>query len=91
MKFFYKTNYLKGFDKLSRAEQELVLKMDILIKKYLEINTVSFGLRVKHLGKNIFEGRVNDRVRIIWVREKDEVTFALLGNHEEVRRFIKRF
>ena len=89
MRFFYKKAYLKSFDKLDRPEQELALKTDRLIKEYLLTSKAPFGLRLKHLRRDIYEGRLNDRLRIIWVKDSDEITFALLGNHEEVRRFLK--
>ncbi len=91
MKYYYKQSYLKSFDRLNRLQQEVVTKTDILIKNYLEKGNAAFGLRIKTLKENICEGRVNDKLRIVWVRQKDEITFALLGNHEEVTRFLKRF
>ena len=91
MKFYYKPTFLKAFDHLHHVEQELALKTDGLIKDYLVNAKAPFGLRIKQLRKNIYEGRINDRLRIIWVREEEAVTFSLLGNHEEVRRFLKNF
>ncbi|MBL7685063.1 MAG: hypothetical protein JNK65_03390 [Deltaproteobacteria bacterium] len=91
MKYFYKPSYLKAFDRLNRKQQEQVIKTDALIKKYLETREFHFGLRVKTLRENIQEGRVNDAIRILWVKQKEEVTFTLVGNHEEVRRFLKNF
>jgi hypothetical protein len=90
MRFYYKQAYLKAFDKLPHLEQALALKTDRLIKGYLSTSKASLGLRVKQLRGDIFEGRINDRLRIVWVKDRDEITFALLGNHEEVRRFLKR-
>ena len=37
----------------------------------------------------MFEARVTDKIRIVWIKENDTVFFALLGSHGEVRRFIK--
>lgn len=89
MKFYYKPVFLKALDKLIPSEQELALKTDVAIKHYLETGKASFGLRMKQLRQKAFEARLNDRLRIVWVKESEEITFALLGNHEEVRRFIK--
>jgi hypothetical protein len=90
MKFVYKSTYLRAFDALTRNEQELAIKTDALIKDYLATSQAPFGLRIKCLRADIFEARLNDRMRVVWVRGKDEVVFALLGNHEDVRRFLKR-
>lgn len=91
MKLVYKSDYLKSFDALNRHEQELAVKADELIKDYLATSKAPFGLRIKQLRSDVFEARLNDRLRTVWVKEKEKVVFALLGNHEDVRRFLKRF
>lgn len=65
--------------------------MDREIKDYLETGKASYGLRVKKIGRSSFEGRVSDKVRIIWVKEEDVVSFVVLGNHEEVQRYLRSF
>ena len=91
MKVLYKSAYLKAFDRLDRSDQALVAKADELLREYLATSKAPFGLRIKQLRSGLFEARVSDRLRIVWVKGADDVSFALLGNHEEVRRFIKRF
>lgn len=91
MRFTYKSTYLKAFDRLGPHEQALAIETDLAIKDYIITSKAPFGLRVKSLRPGIFEARLNDRLRVIWIKEDTEVIFALLGNHEEVRRFLKRF
>lgn len=90
MKVLYKAPFLKAFEKLSVTEKNLVQKADLLIRSYLTTSQAPFGLRIKQLHHGIFEARVTDKLRIVWVKGDDRVSFSLLGNHEEVRRFIKR-
>ena len=90
MKFHYKKEFIKQFDAYSRQEQELILEADRQIKDYIKNQNASYGLRIKNIGKNVFEARVSRQIRIVWVRQENMITFALIGNHDEVRRFIKR-
>jgi hypothetical protein len=68
----------------------LILESDKQIKGYLGGQNAPYGLRIKNIGKNVFEARVSKQIRIVWVKQEDIITFALIGSHDEVRRFIKR-
>ena len=91
MRFLYKKNYLKSFDKADPFLQKLILQTDKQIKDGLESGTAPYGLRIKKIGKKSFEGRVSDKVRIVWVKEGDLVSFAMVGNHDEVQKYLKSF
>jgi hypothetical protein len=68
-----------------------VLATDREIKDYFKTGRAAYGLRIKKIGKRSFEGRVSDRVRIVWVKEKDLISFAMVGNHEEVQRYLRDY
>ena len=89
MKFVYKKTFLKQFDLYPAPIQNLILQADLQIKAYLEKQTAPHGLGIKKIGPSTFEARVTDKIRIVWVQTGGIVYFALLGTHDEVRRFIK--
>lgn len=89
MRFVYKKQFLKQLAAYPRQVRELILEADIQIKEYLENQDAPYGLRIKKIGPKTFEARVTDKIRVVWVRDDDLVSFALAGNHEEVRRFIR--
>lgn len=93
MKIVYKKSFLKSFSLYTRQEQELILETDKQIKSYLEgrFDDVSGGSRIKKIGPNTFEARATDKIRILWVKDDQTAYFVLIGNHEDVRRYIKRF
>lgn len=91
MRFIYKRSYLRAFDDAEFPLQRLIVQTDKEIKDYLETGRASFGLRIKKIGRSIFEGRVSDKVRIVWVREKELVSFMIVGNHTEVQSFLRNF
>lgn len=95
MLFRYKKAYLKRFSRFSTQEKELIINTDRQIRHYYTAQVASYGLRIKKLYDNgqekVFEARVSDKIRIVWVESKDLVTFALIGSRDEVRRYIKAF
>lgn len=90
MKYLYKKEFLRKLASYPTSLRELILETDQQIKAYLENQSAPYGLRIKKIGPNTFEARVTDKIRIIWVKKDDLISFALLGTHDEVRRFIKQ-
>lgn len=95
LRVVFKAPFQKAFDKLGRSEQILVLKALEELDAYFKHGTAAHGLGIKKLyesgGEKTFEARVSLDLRIVWVqtKEKEEAVMALLGNHDEVRRFIR--
>lgn len=94
MVFRYKDAFLKRFKRFSQQEQELIISTDKQIRDYYTTRFASYGLRVKKLYQDtkdkIFEARVSNKIRIIWVESDDLVIFAALGSHDEIRNYLKR-
>ena len=93
IRFHYKSSYLKAFDRLGTADQRIVQFADEEIRVYCKKGEASFGLRIKKLRDaslgEIYEARASQSLRIVWVRSGDVISFALLGNHEDVRNYLK--
>lgn len=95
MNFRYNNTYLKRFDRFSPQDKDLIISADKEIRHYYLTQKAPYGLRIKKLyddGQDkIFEARVSDKIRIIWLESIDLVTFAVLGKHDEVKRYLKSF
>lgn len=93
LRYRFKSSLHKAFDSLGTKDQELAIKALEALKTYFTTSRSSYGLRVTKLHENksgkTFEARISLALRIVWVEIKDEVIFSLIGNHDEVRRFIK--
>ena len=68
----------------------------IEIGKAIDLLQTSLGLPHQHAGlgirklvKNYFEMRVGLDLHLIFKVERDTITFAFAGTHDEVRRFLK--
>ena len=93
MQFIYKERYLKRFDRFPRHEQALILETDRQIRAYYTTRHAPFGLRIKLLyakgPDKVFEARVSQAIRIIWAEQGAVVSFALVGLHDEVKRYLR--
>lgn len=93
LRYTFKSAFRKAFGQLPVQKQTLALKALEAIRQYLETGTSAHGLGIKklydHGHAKTFEARVTIDLRILWVQTEEEAVFALLGNHDDVRRFIK--
>ncbi|MBI3319149.1 MAG: hypothetical protein HYZ89_00975 [Candidatus Omnitrophica bacterium] len=93
MRFLYKERYLKQFGRFSRNDQLLIHETDRQIRAYYHTRQASVGLRIKHLfvkgADRVFEARISRATRVVWVEFGDLVSFALVGSHDEVRRYLR--
>ncbi len=92
--FVYKRDFLKAFESLSKEEQRLVAAADEEIRSYFENQTASLGLRIKKLydhpkSGQVFEARASRALRIVWVKQKNQITFVILGSHNVVKNYLK--
>jgi len=94
-KFLYKKEFLRTFDCYKEAEKELIIMAEKQIRHYYLKQTAPYGLRIKKLFENnegkTFEARVSGKIRLLYVESKELVVFAFLGNHDEVKKYIKSF
>ena len=93
MRFLYKKRYLHQFGRFSRNDQRLIHETDRQIRTYYQTRQAPFGLRIKQLfakgSDRVFEARATRAIRIVWVESGDLVSFALVGSHDEVTRYLR--
>ena len=89
----FKSTFQKAFDKLPFEKQQLVLKALEVLASYFQSGQAPYGLRIRKLyargPRKTFEARVSIDLRLVWVQTAEEAIFALLGDHDEVQRFLK--
>jgi hypothetical protein len=56
---------------------------------YLDTAHAAGWLGIKKLAPDVFEARAGLALRIVYVEAGSEFLLPLLGNHDEVRRFLK--
>ena len=85
-----KAKWLRAYRRLSDHDQRLVDAAVMRFKYYLNTGQASVGLGVTHLGGRVYEFRIGLALRSIYVVEQEQAVLLFLGNHDEVRRFLKR-
>lgn len=79
----------QAYRKLPFQEQRLVDAALRNFRTYLETGQASASLGLKQLHRRTYELRVGLSLRIIYVVEAGAVYLALLGRHDDVRRFLR--
>lgn len=82
--------FRKAYHRLQVADQTLVDHALRQLAVALETRHAAVGLGLKKLGPSVFEVRAGLALRIVYIEEGPQVILALLGTHDEVRRFLRR-
>mgnify|MGYP001607347341 FL=1 len=86
----YTARFRRAYHRLQGPDQHLVDHALAGLAEYLETGRAAMGLGLKNLGPGGFEARAGLGLRIVYVEDGNRVMLALLGNHDEVRRFLRR-
>ena len=84
-----KTRFDKIHAGLSDQNKYIVGAALMAFREYLRSGTVTPGLGIKCLSDNIYEFRAGLALRVVYVFDGDKVILELLGNHDEIRKFLK--
>jgi len=84
-----KAKWRRAYHRLSDANQRLVDEALRRFRHYLSTGEAPVGLGITHLGGRTYEFRIGLGLRSVYVVEGQEVVLVLLGNHDDVRRFLK--
>ncbi len=89
MRFEFSSSFDRRFRKLSPHRQQKARAAIESLLSYLDRHTpLRPGLGLKNFHGDYWEIRIDIHDRIIF-ELTDRVTFRLVGNHDEVRRFMK--
>ena len=85
-----KASFQRAYDQRSVDERDRVKKALRLLQQYLATGEAPLGLGLKKLGPGVYEFRAGLALRGVYVEEGSLLVLALLGSHDEVRRFLRR-
>lgn len=85
-----KSKWLRAYNQLPDRDRRLVDATVRRFQHYLSAGQAAAGLGITHLGGRTYEFRIGLALRSVYVLEREQVVLMLLGNHDEVRRFLKR-
>jgi len=76
--------------KLSLREKEKVKKTLLQLDNLFMTNSLPRGLGLTKLSDDIYEIRVDLKIRIILKLEKQAVYLVMIGSHQDIREYLKR-
>jgi len=82
--------FRRAYARLDEPHRELVHKTLSQLTDYLATGHAPVGLGMTKLGPGVFEVRAGLALRIVYIEEGPKAFLALLGNHDEVQRFLRR-
>lgn len=88
--FVSTTRFRQAYDRLKASDRSLVDKALRHLGTYLEGGVVPIGLGLRKLASGIFEVRAGLALRIVCVEDGDRILVSLVGNHDDIRRFLRR-
>lgn len=96
MTYKYKARFHKALRKLPQHEQRRVADTIDQIVSLFETRRASEGLGLKKLFSHhelgaVFEARTSLSLRLLFSVQHDQTVFHMVGDHDEVRRFIRTF
>ena len=75
-----------------KLDTEIKNKIKIAVNKYVDFFEGGHrpkGLWLRKLSKYVWEIRVDLKMRVIFLLEGDLVKLGLVGNHDDIKRFLK--
>jgi len=84
-----KNSFKRTFKKLQFEKQEKALDAIQALIGFYESGGKTEGLGLKHLREDIWEIRSSLKDRILLSFSNDSITFLIVGNHNEIKNFIK--
>ena len=84
-------HFQKQLETFSVQDQEKVLKTLKTLRASLENNRRQKGLGFKKIGHDKYEIRASLKIRIGIKQNGDTFVADLLGNHEDIRNFLKNY
>ncbi|MDP2939129.1 MAG: hypothetical protein Q8O13_03485 [Candidatus Omnitrophota bacterium] len=84
-------SFERSIKKLSPPEKKQLDKGLKLFNQFLVSGEFPFGFGLKKINHDKYEFRVGIRLRVIVKQEDDTFYLALVGSHDEIRRYLRNF
>jgi len=89
MKFYSTPSFLRYFKKLEPQKKQAAKEAVSYLMDLYETGLNPQGLGLKQLRKNLWEIRSSLKDRILFSISRDVASFLIVGNHDDIRRYLK--
>lgn len=84
-------SFVRSVRKLSHYDKDQLAESLEQFNNFLLTAELPVGLGFKKIGQDKYEFRVNLRLRIVIRVEEDIYYLVLVGSHDEVRRYLRKY
>ena len=85
------SSFERSLRRLTLGQKKQVAESLEVFNQFLVSGHMPSGLGFKKINHDKFEFRVDIRIRVILKVEGNEYYLVLVGNHDDVRRYLKKF
>jgi len=85
------SSFERSLRRLTPEQKKQVAESLEVFNQFLVSGYMPSGLGFKKINHDKFEFRVDIRIRVILKVEGNEYYLVLVGNHDDVRRYLKKF
>lgn len=89
MKFYSTPSFMKCFKKLAPNRKMIINDAIGDLLNLYDTGLNPKGLGLKQLRKNLWEIRASLQERILFSLKGDTIHFILIGNHDEIKRYLR--
>lgn len=89
MRYERKPSFTDTFKKLPEARKKKVKDVLTNLLIFFETGEKTRGLGLKRLRKDYWQIRTDLKDRILFRFRKDLIEFIIVGNHDEIKRYLK--
>lgn len=90
-KIYILPSFERSVKTLTSHEKELLAKGLESFNQYLETGQSTFGFRLKKISQSSYEFRLDIRLRLILRADKEAFYLVMVGDHNEVRRYLREY
>jgi len=91
MQYEYKPSFIRSFKSLRSVDIEEDVKL--AVKKFIfamnHPGMIPHGMGLRKLKDPYYEFRSGLGIRVVFRRQADLTEFVLVGNHDDIKRFLK--
>ena len=84
-------SFERSIKKLTSLEKKQAAKSLEEFNTFLVTGQAPFGLRFKKINHDKYEFRIDIRLRVLVKAEGDTFYLVLVGNHDQIRRYLRDF
>jgi hypothetical protein len=90
VRFEFKPSFGRSLEHLHPREQTRAKEAADKLIDFYNAGEKTPGLGIDHLRGPFWEARAGLRIRLLYRWQKDLIEFVLAGNHDDVKRFLRR-